>query len=94
MPEWTFAELARSQVSVFIPSLLGTMGAFLSMCVLQVWLARRKGIKERGTPPPEFKADFFWWLINPFGRVVSRFFIVGVVFVTTERLAASMRGIA
>ena len=77
-PEWSFAELARDQVSVFVPSLLGTMGAFVSMCVLQVWLARRQG-QKRGTPPPEFKADFFWWLINPVGRVFSRFFIVGVV---------------
>ena len=80
-PEWSFAELARDQVSVFVPSLLGTMGAFVSMCVLQVWLARRQG-QKRGTPPPELKADFFWWLINPVGRVLSRFFIVGVVMLT------------
>lgn len=78
-PEWSFAELARDQAGVFIPSLLGTMGAFVSMCVLQVWLARRKGL-PRGTPPPEFKVDFLWWLINPVGRVVSRFLILGVVF--------------
>lgn len=80
MEEWSLSELVRDQTSVFFPSLAGTMGAFVSMSVLQVLLAKRKGI-PRGEAAPEYKADFFWWLINPAGRVVSRAIIVAIVFV-------------
>jgi sterol desaturase/sphingolipid hydroxylase (fatty acid hydroxylase superfamily) len=85
MHEWSFAELAAQQSSVFVPSLVGTMSMFFTMCVVQVWLAKRRGL-PRGEAPPELRADFFWWLVNPVFRVVSRFIIVGIVFVAVYLL--------
>jgi sterol desaturase/sphingolipid hydroxylase (fatty acid hydroxylase superfamily) len=79
MAEWSLSALVLEQVSVFVPSLLATVGAFVSMLVLARLMARRRGERREGPPPPELKVDFFWWLINPVGRVVSRIVILGIV---------------
>jgi sterol desaturase/sphingolipid hydroxylase (fatty acid hydroxylase superfamily) len=80
MPEWSFAELAAQQTSAFVPSLVGTMSMFFTVLALQAWRAKRQGL-PRGKAPPELKTDFYWWLVNPGFRVVSRFIILGIVFV-------------